>query len=41
MLLIAGLDQLADQGGGGGKANAMASLAGGQAQGQCQMGLPG
>jgi hypothetical protein len=41
MLLVAGFDQFADQGGGSGKAHAVALLAGGQAKGQCQMGLPG
>ena len=34
LLLVAGLDQLADQGGGGGEAHAMAALAGSQAESQ-------
>ena len=41
LLLIASLDQLTDQGGSGGEANAVAMLAGGQAEGQRDMRLTG
>ena len=41
LLLIASLDQLTDQGRGSGEANAMAMLAGGQAEGERDMRLTG
>jgi hypothetical protein len=41
LLLVAGLDQFADQGGRSGEAHAMAVLASCQAEGQCYMRLAG
>ena len=40
LLLIANLDQFADQRGGGSEAHAVAALAGSQAKSQCDVGLP-